>query len=179
MKKKILIYTVCILIIALIQVTLLNYIKIFNVKPNLFIVFVIIAAFFRGSYEGAVIGFFAGITQDMVSGKVLGFYAILGLYLGLIVGSINKRLHRENLILNILNTFLFSFLYESVLFVILKWSPLLIGKNSLIGINVLDALKRIILPEAVYNSIISIVVFIIFIKINDKLETESKAARKY
>lgn len=179
MKKKIFIYTAFILLIALMQVTLFNYIRIFNIKPNLFIVFIIIAAFFRGSYEGAIIGFFAGITQDMVSGKVLGFYAILGMYLGLAVGSINKRLYRENIILNILNTFVFSFLYEFVLFVLLKWCPLLIGRGSLIGINFFHALRRIILPEAVYNSLISIVVFIIFIKINNKLDAESKAARKY
>jgi len=51
---------------------------------------------FRKQYRGAVTGFLCGLTQDMLSGRVIGFYALLGLYLGLGIALINKRLYKEN-----------------------------------------------------------------------------------
>ncbi|GAE88610.1 rod shape-determining protein MreD [Acetivibrio straminisolvens] len=107
MRVKIVSYAVLIFIIALIQSTVLGSISVFNVKPNLLLILIVSAALLGNNVEGAVIGFICGLTQDMLSGRVIGFYALLGLYLGLGVSFINKRLYKENVLVAIITTFFF------------------------------------------------------------------------
>ena len=170
MKTKILIYTLIIFFIVLLQATILDYIKIFYIKPNLLIVFVISVALLRGNIEGAVIGFFVGLSQDLISGKVLGFYTVLGMYLGLIIGSVNKRLYRENFLVVLFFTFISSIVYEMMVYFLSTFT------HGSIGIYY--PFKNIVLPEALYNSFISIFVYIVVIKLNDKFN-HSKISRKY
>lgn len=171
MRIKVLIGAICIMIFALIQSTLLDYVTIFNVKPNLLVVFIIITALIRGNIEGAVAGFFSGLMQDIMSGKVLGFYSLLGLYLGLTLGSLNKRLYRENILVAVFFTFVSSMVYELAVY----FFGIFIRHQS----DFIYAFKSIIVPEAIYNCIISIILYIIVIKFNDKFEDMNKASRKY
>ena len=92
MRMKVFIYTLGIFIIILVQTTVLDYIKINDIKPNLILVYTVCSSILEGSTGGALIGLFAGLTQDIVAGKTLGFYAILGMYLGAISGLANKML---------------------------------------------------------------------------------------
>jgi len=69
-------------------------------------------ALLGSNIEGAVTGFLCGLTQDMLSGRVIGFYALLGLYLGLGIALINKRLYKENVLVAIFTTFVSSIIYE-------------------------------------------------------------------
>ena len=170
MKIKILIYTLIIFLIVLLQSTLLDYIKIYYIKPNLLIVFIISIALIRGNIEGSIIGFTIGLSQDLLSGKVLGFYSILGLYLGLIIGSVNKRLYRENFLVVIFFTFRSSIAYESIVYFL---STILKGQ-----IDFYYPFKNIVLPEALYNSLISVFVYVLIIKLNDRFNS-SKISRKY
>lgn len=179
MKTKIFIYTICIFVIILIQTSILDYITIYNVKPNLLIVFIVAVALLRGNVEGSVIGFFTGLAQDMVSGKVLGFYALLGLYLGLIIGSVNKRLYRENFLVITFFTFISTVFYEAAVYTIYMWSQYVANRFAEMEMDFVFMLKDRILPEAIYNSVISIIVYIFVIKLNDKFENLNKISRKY
>jgi hypothetical protein len=76
MKTRIPVYTACILIIITVQSTLADYIMINNVKPNLLIIFIISVALLRGIFEGGIVGFIAGLVQDILFGKVMGFYTL-------------------------------------------------------------------------------------------------------
>jgi rod shape-determining protein MreD len=177
-RFKILIYAVCVYFIMLLQTTVLNYFEIYNVKPNLTIIFIVAIALLRGNIEGAAVGFFTGLLQDMVGGKVIGLYALLGLYLGLAIGSVNKRLYRENYLVIIFFTFVSSIAYEFAVFFLCTVLPLALYGNG--GqIDLLMPVKNIILPEAFYNSLISIFIYAFVIKLNYKFEDISKSARKY
>jgi rod shape-determining protein MreD len=149
----------------------LDYIKIYNIKPNLLIVFVVSVALLRGNVEGAVAGFLVGLSQDITSGKILGLYSLLGLYLGLIMGSVNKRLYRDNFLVVIFFTFVSTGVYELVVYSIGMFTK---GYTDL-----LFSLRWIILPEAIYNSIISLFVYAVVIKLNEKFESVDKSVRKY
>ena len=171
MKMKTLFYTLCILLIVLLQTTILHYISIKGVMPNLVIVFIIVTAFMRGSAEGAAVGFFAGLAMDMMFGNILGFYALLGFYLGFSIGSMNKGIFKENLLLVIFFTFIFSIAYEVVVYVI---------NNIMSGsINLLYPLTTIILPEAIYNSVISILIYPLILKAGRYFDRSGKLSRKY
>ena len=171
MKLKILIFAICIFAIGLIQSTVLDYIKICNIKPNLLIVFIISFALARGHIEGAVIGFFSGIIQDMISGKVLGFYSLMGLYLGLAVGSVNKRLYRDNLVVAVFITFISTVIYEFAVYILITFIK---GQMDL-----LYAIRGLILPEALYNSIFSVFIYLFVTRINAWFEEREKSSRKY
>jgi rod shape-determining protein MreD len=171
MKARIAVYTLYIFLIMLIQSTVLEYARIYNVKPNLSIIFIVSVALLRGNVEGAAIGFFFGLSQDIIAGKVLGFYALLGLYLGLIIGSLNKRLYRENIFVVIFFTFIASFIYESIVG--------LVGLFSFDKIEMIFIIKNEILPESIYNSIVSIFIYVFVIKINSKFQDINNIKRKY
>jgi len=169
MKIKIPVYTVCIIAIILLQSTVLDYIKIYNVKPNLIIVFTVSVALLNGNIEGAIVGFFAGLSQDIATGKLIGFYALLGLYLGLAVGSINKRLYRDNIFVVIFFTFISTIVYESTVYFLWSLRSIISGQ-----VNLLYPLKAVILPEVVYNSAISVFVYIFVIKLTRTFEVTDR-----
>ncbi len=171
MKRRIIVYSIFIFFIILLQTTLAEYIKIYDVKPNLVLIFVVAVALLRGNVEGGFIGFITGMILDMLFGRVLGFFALLGLYLGLAIGSVNKRLYRENFLVVIFFTFVSSVVYEAAVYFL----------NAFMRGNVelLFPLLNTILPEAVYNSAVSIIIYAIVIKMNRKFEEIGKAARKY
>jgi rod shape-determining protein MreD len=171
MKKKVLFYFFFMLLFLLLQTTLLKYAAIRGVKPNIMIVFIIVTALLRGAVEGGTLGFFAGLALDMMFGGVLGFHALLGLYLGIAAGSINKSLFRENMLVVIFFTFVFSVAYESSVFII---------NNIMSGdIKLLYALTRVILPEAAYNSAMVVPVLPFLIKADRWFKGSVKQARKY
>jgi len=179
MKWKYVLLAACIFFIAVLQSTVLDYARVFNVKPNLFILFIISFALIRGNVEGATVGFFTGLTQDIISGKMLGFYALMGLYLGLAAGSLNKRLYRENIIVVIFFSFVSTLAYESVVYLTYEWGIYFFSSLVKNQIDILFALKNIILPEAVYNSVVSVFMHAIVIRLTDRFESAEKPVGKY
>lgn len=171
MRVKIVSYAVLIFIIALIQSTVLGSVSVFNVKPNLLMILIVSAALLGSNVEGAIVGFVCGLTQDMLSGRVVGFYALLGLYLGLGVASINKRLYRENVLVAIFTTFTCTIVYEFAVYFLNMFF-----RGSL---GLAFPFKYVILPEAVYNGIVSIVIFLIVLKINNWSEESDRLSRRY
>jgi len=171
MRLKILVYGICLFIIMIIQSTVLNSLAIFGVKPNLVLVFVISVALIRGGTEGAYMGFFAGLTQDLVTGRVIGFYALIGLYIGLMVGVFNKRLYRENFLVIIFFTFAATIVYELCVF--------FFGIYLNSGNGFLYAFGMTILPETLYNVIISVFMYVFVMKLSDMFNEQDKKIRKY
>lgn len=171
MRLKIIVYFICIYLFMLLQSTVLDYIRIYDVKPNLLLVFVISIALLRGNTEGAAVGFFAGLAHDVTGGKVLGFFALLGMYTGLILGSVNRRLYRENIFLAVFFTFLATLMYEGVV--------CLLGIGIRNYESMLYLFRSFVLPEAVYNSVVSVFIFALAVRIHYKFESLSNSQRKY
>jgi rod shape-determining protein MreD len=156
MIRKLLFYFFFILFFLLLQTTLLHYIKIYGVIPNLLITLTIVTALVRNSTEGAVVGFFSGLCIDMQFGTVLGFYALLGLYAGIGAGTVSRRIYRENVLVVVPFTFVYSLIYESVVFIL---NNIMTGNFSFAY-----AFTRVILPEAVYNCAVSVLLFPLLVK---------------
>jgi rod shape-determining protein MreD len=171
MKKKFLFYFLFIILSLLLQTTLLQYMEIYGVKPNLLVVFVITVALLRGSEEGGAVGLFAGLAADLMFGGVLGFYALFGFYLGIAVGTSNKRLFKENLLIAVFFTFVYSVAYESVIYIV----------NNIMSVDMgfLYAFTRIILPEAAYNSLAAVLIFPLVIRADRWFKEKDKLIRRY
>ena len=170
MKIRVIIYTVSIFIILLFQTTWLEHIRIMGVKPNLILVLVILSALINGYTEGAVVGAFSGFALDLVSGRTIGLYALLGLYAGLLAGYASRKLYKENYLVMLFFVFFTSVLYESAVYLLTS-----IGSE----IHLLQAIALKAFPEAVYNSAVALIFYFIMIRINRRLQGEIKLARKY
>jgi len=75
MKKMI--FMSAIIICGLLQATVLNYINIFNVKPDLLLISVIIASLFFKPQWAIPLSIFAGVLKDIFSVNVFGMNSIL------------------------------------------------------------------------------------------------------
>lgn len=171
MKRKIFFYLLFIILFLVLQTTLLDYVAIYGIKPNLIITFVIVASLVRGNIEGGTVGFFSGLALDLLFGSVVGFYALLGMYLGIAAGSVNRRLFRENLLVVLFFTFVYSVVYEAAVYTL----------NTIMGGNMelLYPLTRIILPEAAYNCVAAVLLYALVIRMDRRFADTGKIARKY
>jgi len=134
-----------------------------GIKPNFLLIYIIVYSLLNGSYEGAMIGFTAGFVQDLLTGKVIGIYALIGMLFGMAIGWSNKKIYKENFIVASLVIFIGTIVYELVIAATLGIQ--LFHQN-----NMLYALKFIVFPEALYNSIISIGVYWVIGLINKRTD---------
>ena len=143
-----------------------------NISPNLLIIAVSSFGFMRGRKEGMWVGFFCGLLIDIFFGNLIGIYALIYMYIGFINGFFQKRFYPDDIKLPMLliggsdlvcNSFVYFFMF------------LLNGRFQF-----LYYLKAIIIPELVYTMVISIFLYLLFLKINQKLEKcEKRRAKKF
>jgi len=88
---KNLIFISVIIIFALLQVTILNYVNIFNIKPDLLLISVVIASLFFQPVWAISLSIFAGIVKDIFSVNVFGMNTILFFLYSLLIIKLSKR----------------------------------------------------------------------------------------
>ena len=155
----------------ILQSTVLQYIEIWHVKPNLIIMMVIYFALLRGSIEGGVGGFIGGMLMDIFGGKIFGVYALIAMYTGIGAGYFNKRFFKENYFVLIFFMVVFTFVHELLLYFIYYF---LWGQT-----HIVFAIRNIILPVSIYNGLLALPVFGIIFKVNHWLIEREKMLRKY
>jgi rod shape-determining protein MreD len=178
MKLRIFVYIVILYFLIMIQTTLAEYISILDVKPNLLLIFIVSAALLRGRAEGAFLGVAAGFLMDIFSGGIFGVYMLAGLYAGYLNGSVNQRLYRENYLVIIFFTFITTIFFETLVY-FMNIFLFNIGIRVQMQTDFLFALINVILPETIYNVIISIPFYALFTKLNRWLDIERKKIAKY
>lgn len=161
MRNRIILYIILIFVFVTTQVTFLNFVSIFGIKPNLIIILIVSISLLEGRVQGAAIGFFSGLCLDAVVGIALGIQALFGMLLGLVFGNINKRLFKENILVMAVCTFFSTILYEAAVAI----TTYLVKQK----IDIYMTFKTIILPEAVINSILGLFIFLFIILINRKM----------
>lgn len=149
-------------IVSIIQINIAANIQLFGVIPNLYIIFIVCFALLREEYEGAFIGLIAGIIQDMASGIYFGRYSLLGMYLGITIVFFKRTFFKDNVYVAMAFVFLGTIVYEFTLYF---FSIFILNQST-----ILYALCKIILVEAVYNLLLTLLVFPIVELINDWLE---------
>ncbi len=171
MKRKLavfLIITVCFLL----QSTLFQSLSFASISPNLLIVVTSSFGFMRGRREGMWIGFFSGLILDIFFGSVIGFYALIYAYIGYVNGLFRKRFFPDDIKLPLILIAASDLSYNILVYLFLFF---LRGRFR-IGYYFLN----IMLPELVYTILVTIILYFIILKINNKLEeTEKRRASKF
>lgn len=160
MRNKVIFYIILIFTFIILQVTFLNFISIFGVTPNLIIILIVSISLLEGRIHGAAVGFSAGLCLDAVIGLALGLQALIGMLLGFALGNINKRFFKENLLVMMICTFASTILYECAMVL----GTYFYGVN----LDVLLTIQTVILPEAVLNSVLGVILFFIIAQINKR-----------
>ena len=134
----------------------LNWLKLWGVKPDLILIIVVYAAFWKGSMRGAMVGFAGGIIEDILSGGLLGANALAKVVTGYVFGLSRKKFYTQSARVQIVAAFLATLLSQLAFFFLTRMCG--VGKT-------LNSLGSILLPAAVYNAILAPFVFLLLRKI--------------
>ena len=151
MKYRVMAAVILIWITAFCQSTLLEYLEIFNIRPNILIVLMVIVSLLRGTVESAAMSLLFGLTMDILMGKTLGWYALIFFLISIPISMINEKLYRENFLVLVKFAFYATIIIETMFFLIMfmfrgyRYLPFLFG--------------TVIVPEAIYNSILILPLF--------------------
>lgn len=165
MNRKVVV-TLLIIVCFCLQCTLFKALSLAFIAPNLLIVVTSSFGFMRGKKEGLIIGFFAGLLIDIFYGDVLGFYALIYMYIGYVNGFFNKIFYDEDVKLPMILITLSDLVYGVIiyLFLFLLRTKLDFGYYFI----------HVIMPEVIYTVVVTIVLYRIIRAINRKLEIREK-----
>jgi len=135
----------------ILQSTVFQWIKIYGVLPNTALILVISLAIYNGKNKGAIIGFFIGILQDIIFGRIIGLNALIFMIIGYLVGLMDKKIFKDNLIIPFILTALATVFYESI--------NLLLIFSLGYRIELFNVLKKMLITEVTYNSILSPIIY--------------------
>lgn len=80
------------------QSTVIGMIPYLNVVPNLLLIITMTFAVLRGRREGMAVGLVCGLLQDISGGGLIGFYALIYLYIGYMNGLLSRFLTEDQLL---------------------------------------------------------------------------------
>ncbi|MBO5283470.1 MAG: rod shape-determining protein MreD [Lachnospiraceae bacterium] len=163
---------VMILFCFLLQTTVFRSLAFAGIIPNLLIVLTSAFGFMRGEKEGLWVGFFAGLLCDIFFGDILGFHALVYMYIGFLNGKFCKIFYPEDIKLPIALITVSDLSYGMICYVLLF---LLQGR-----LDFPFYLKAVILPEVVYTIVVTCLLYPLVLFVNNRLESyERKRAKKF
>ena len=165
MLRKIVLFLI-ISICFVLQTTTFQTLSFANIAPNLLIVVVAAFGLMRGKKEGMYIGFFSGLLIDIFCGFYLGIYALLYMYVGYLTGLFQKRFYPEDIKLPLIIISASDLISNLIIYVFL-----FLTRSRY---DFAYYLKSVIIPEFVYTMIITIFLYLLLLKINQKLEAYEK-----
>lgn len=164
MKKTLSIFIIIVafLIIYFLQANFFSWFNIAGIKPNLFVVIVLIISLFAGRKLGIPLGIFLGIFIDLVIGKSLGISSLMFGVIAFIGGYLDKNFSKDSKLTIILMVALSTAIFEigSYIFSIINLSAY---------IQILEFLK-ILIVEIIFNMLLTIILYPILQKAGYRLE---------
>ena len=171
MLRKIVV-TVFIIVCFVLQCSVFDAIAFAGIIPNLMIILTSSFGFMRGEEDGLVIGFFCGLLCDVFFGNFLGFYALVLMYIGYINGKFSRIFYPEDIKLPLALIIVSDISYGVLCYCLMF---LLRGR-----FNFPYYFTRVILPEALYTIVVTMFLYPLILKVNQKLEAkEKRSAQKF
>lgn len=138
-----------------------EFFSIGSIKPDFLLLLTIYFAMFRGEFTGIWVGFFGGLLQDINLGIIpnfdiekmryfLGINILPKALIGYIAGKIAKGITKDNYFTWVAISFVFSLIKGVLVFLLTAFSSMSMASQSLV---------TVILPESVYNALLSIIWF--------------------
>lgn len=157
-----------IFICFLLESTVFYRFAIAGIVPKLTIILTSSFGFMRGEEDGMLIGFFCGLLCDVFFGGVLGFYALIFTYIGYVNGKFSRVFYPEDIKLPIALIVVSDLSYGMICYILLF---LMRGR-----FDFLYYFRGVILPEALYTIVVTVVLYPVILKINEWLEKIEKGS---
>lgn len=164
--KRPIITAIIIIICFLLESTAFQGLSFANITPNLIIVVTASFGFMRGKKEGMLVGFFAGLLYDIFFGDLVGFYAMIYAVLGYINGYFRRIFYPEDIKLPLFLITASDFILGNVVCIFM-----FIMRSRF---DYFYYLFHIIIPELIYTTLVTLVLYQILLHINQALEAEEK-----
>ena len=154
------------IIIYLLQANFFAWFNLAGVKPNLFIILVLTIGLFAGKTLGITFGILFGFILDLLMGKSVGVSTTMLGITGFVGGHLGKNFSKDSRITMITIIAVTTFFFEIGTIIL----------NIFINQTVLTFwyLIKTVLIETIYNSIITIIIYPLIIKIGNIIETTFK-----
>jgi len=108
----------------LLQSTLLSFVTVGGVAPDLILVLAVLHSIFTGPKRGAAFGFASGLLEDIFLGRFIGMNALAKGLTSLLVGWFAQRAFRENILVPVFALLLGTLFNELVYFLLGKMAGL-------------------------------------------------------
>lgn len=171
MIRKIIV-TIFILGCFILQCSVFRDLALAGIIPNLMIILTSAFGFMRGEKEGLLIGFFCGLLNDVFFGDILGLYALILMYIGYLNGKFSRIFYPQDIKLPIALITISDLSYGILCYIMLF---LLRGR-----LDFMYYFTKIILPETLYTIIVTLFLYPLVLKVNERLEArEKRSAQKF
>lgn len=169
MKRNIILFFV-ILCGFVLQTTLFQALGFGGISPNIVLIITVSYGFMHGKKCGMVVGFICGLLMDIFYGNVLGFYALVYLYIGAANGAFHSIFYQEDIKLPLALILGSDFVYSFTCYVLLY---LLRGR-----FDFLFYLKHVIVPEIVYTIFVTVFIYPCILLLNWDADDGERGDRK-
>lgn len=159
MKNKICI-TIVSIVLVLLQVTVFEYFKISDIKPDIILIFMVLLGLYGKVSDLFFCGIICGILQDMTLSKTVGVYLIINLIFCFILSERKNKFERKSFVSLLGASFMYFLIYSAISFIICSFPRTL---NELVFV-----MKNYVAFGAVYNTACSCIIFAI-LKIKDSM----------
>ena len=143
------IFIAIIVIFGLLQTTILNYVNIFNIKPDLLLISVIIASLFFEPIWAISLSIFAGILKDVFSVNAFGVHTILFFLWSFLIIKLSRKITLDNNYIKLVLIFIIAVLNN----IIIRLIFLFLGNFISLGLFL-----RISFIEPLYTAFIFLLV---------------------
>lgn len=164
--KKILTTVLLIFISFILQCTVFRALSIEGIVPNILIIVTACAGFMQGERFGVFTGFFCGLLLDIFFFEILGFYALIYMYIGYMNGLFHNIFYPDDVKLPLIMVTVSDLVYSFVVYILMF---LLRGRFDF-GYYFMN----IILPELLYTILVAVLVYPILLLLTHKFKRAEK-----
>ncbi len=159
MKRNIAIGLLCFLA-ALLQTTLMSYVAVASIRPNLPVILTASFALMCGSRTGMLVGFTSGILLDLMGGGIIGFYALIYTWIGYAAGYTYRIFYDDDIKTPLLLIGICDIAYGFYQYIT---TFMIRGR-----VNVFFYTGRVIIPEMIYTVIFAVFLYQLNYYVNKK-----------
>lgn len=164
--KKFLTTVLLIFISFILQCTVFRALAIESIVPNILIILTACAGFMHGERFGVFTGFFCGLLLDIFFFEIIGFYALIYMYIGYMNGLFHNIFYPDDIKLPLIMVTVSDLAYSFIVYILMF---LLRGRFDF-GYYFMN----IILPELLYTILVAVLVYPLLLLLTHKFKRTEK-----
>lgn len=164
--KKVITTIILIIISFILQCTVFEALAIKGIVPNILIILTACSGFMQGERYGVFTGFFCGLLLDIFFFEIIGFYALLYMYIGYMNGLFHNIFYPDDIKLPLIMVTVSDLLYSLVVYILM----FLLRSRFDFGYYLLN----IILPELVYTIFVAVIMYPLLLLITNLFKRAEK-----